>query len=215
MNFSEIRGQHHVARAIEIALTGNHNLLITGGAGMGKSMLISSISEMTKEMRELAFKPALCDNRSAQAHDLTASYTPVIMTTRPCPCGNYLSDEFECTCTPEMILGHMGQFDEHSIDMFLRLTPLFVEQIIDRRPSESSELIMERVEKASKRVGDVDPSIDADCTALLKSAHAQLQLPVGMIFRILNVARTIAAMAGESRINPAHLAEAVQYRKRS
>lgn len=48
-DFSEIKGQHNVRRAVEVAVAGGHNILIIGPPGSGKSMIAKRIPSIIPE----------------------------------------------------------------------------------------------------------------------------------------------------------------------
>jgi magnesium chelatase family protein len=57
-------------------------------------------------------------------------------------------------------------------------------------------------------------ALDSSSQSLIKAAVRQLNLSARGYHRVLKLARTIADLAGEEQIAPAHLAEAIQYRSR-
>ncbi|MDR2296339.1 MAG: YifB family Mg chelatase-like AAA ATPase [Clostridiales Family XIII bacterium] len=78
-DFSEVRGQPAVKRAIEVAVSGAHNILLTGVAGGGKSMLARRIPSILPPMRMSEMIEATAVHSAA---GLTSKAEP-LLTQRP------------------------------------------------------------------------------------------------------------------------------------
>lgn len=51
-DFSEVKGQHHVRRALEVAVAGGHNIILVGSPGTGKSMMAKRLVTIMPPMTE-------------------------------------------------------------------------------------------------------------------------------------------------------------------
>jgi magnesium chelatase family protein len=78
-DFSEVRGQEHVKRALEVAAAGGHNLLMIGPAGSGKTLLARAIPSILPSMTP---EEALTVTRIYSVAGLLPRETPLI-TSRP------------------------------------------------------------------------------------------------------------------------------------
>jgi magnesium chelatase family protein len=74
-DFQEIKGQEHVKRALEVAAAGNHNMLMNGPPGAGKTLLARSLPGI---MPRMSIDEALDVTRIYSILDQLPSETPLI-----------------------------------------------------------------------------------------------------------------------------------------
>lgn len=152
----------------------------------------------------------------------------------PCPCGNY-PDVGRCNCTPfevQRYLGHISGPIIDRIDICVETPKVtFQELAKPAEENESSFVIRQRVMQARKiqerRYAKIGHQFNAELTPgeirrfcalgtkeqrFMEQIFETMRLSARAYHRILKVARTIADLAGEEKIQEIHLAEAVCYR---
>jgi len=160
----------------------------------------------------------------------------------PCPCGYLNHPTKECACGVRNIAKYRRRVSGpilDLIDLHVWVDPVEVSKLsgdtLRERPlkSESSKEIRERVIKVrgvqerrfkgvkgmytnaqmgNKQVKQYCP-LSSEVKTFLNAAAKKFDLSARAYFKVIKVARTIADIAGESEILPAHIAEAVQYRE--
>ena len=150
---------------------------------------------------------------------------------KECTCSNQVITRYQKRISGPML---------DRIDIHIEVPRVDYEKLSDERLGEPSANVQALVEAARERQrerfdnrqsamdnrpssiicnADMRPAqirqfcqLDETGNALMRSAMNQMQLSARAYHRVLKLARTIADLAGEENIGPAHLAEALQYR---
>jgi len=161
----------------------------------------------------------------------------LVASQNPCPCG-YLGDpDKSCVCNQAQIVRYRGKISGpiiDRIDLHVEVPRLPFEKLQNSKPSESSEVIRERVNRARarqyKRLQKYKLFTNSEMTAnivkqvcrldsqtqqLIRQAVIQLHLSARAFHRILKIARTIADLDEQDEIASTHVAEALQYRPKT
>lgn len=159
----------------------------------------------------------------------------LVCSMNPCPCGNFGNPNQPCSCAPQQIQRYMSKISGpllDRIDIHIEVAAVKYQDLTEARQGEPSSNMRERVVAARQRqaerfAGHAGIFKNADMTTkdirtfcpldaagqeLVKTAMQRLNLSARAFDRILKVARTIADLAGNERIAPQHIGEAIQYR---
>ena len=231
------RSPHHTATLI--ALTGGGLKAKPGEISLAHNgiLFLDEMPEYSRNTIETLRQPMEDGYITVARNALTVQYPAnfnLVASMNPCPCGYYGSTTQECKCTPAAIHKYLSKISGplmDRIDLHIEVDAIKYEELTQYELEESSEEIKKRVNKArqiqierfkdskiysnsnmSEKEFKEHCSLDKDCTELLETAFKKLNLSARAYNRILKVARTIADLEGEEKIQKAHILEAIQYR---
>lgn len=155
----------------------------------------------------------------------------------PCPCGNLGSDSVLCTCTPSLVSHYQKKLSGpilDRIDLYVDVPRVEYEHLTNRKDGESSKVMRERVIRArdiqrrrycpsgrstnaEMRNTDVERYcvLGPDVHDLLGKAVCRMGLSARSYYRVLKVSRTIADLDDSQSVLMQHVAESLQYRRKT
>lgn len=169
-------------------------------------------------------------SRAARQTEFPARFQ-LVAAMNPCPCGYLGSSVRACRCTPDQVARYQGKLSGpllDRIDLQVEVPALPAQDLLGAAPGEASAQVRERVlaarDRAERRQGQTNQQLEGSAlaqhaglddagTQFLQKAASRLSWSGRATHRALRVARTIADLAGSERIEVAHLAEAMQYRR--
>lgn len=228
------RAPHHSASGV--ALVGGGGNPRPGEVSLAHNgvLFLDELPEFDRKALEALREPLesghITISRAAHSADYPARFQ-LVAAMNPCPCGWLGHPSGKCRCSPDQIARYRGRISGpllDRIDLMVEVPALPESELLAADTGEPSAAVRARVgaarERQLARQGKANAQlgvreIDHHCRpepqgeALLRQAIARLNLSARAYHRVLKVARTIADLAGAGRIEPGHIAEAIQYRR--
>jgi magnesium chelatase family protein len=228
------RAPHHTASGV--ALVGGGGNPRPGEISLAHHgvLFLDELPEFSRQVLEVLREPLetgrITISRAARQADFPARFQ-LIAAMNPCPCGYLGHPTQACRDTPDQIARYRARISGpllDRIDIQISVPALTQDELMTASAGESSAAIRARVEAARARqlarqgkpnaalgTQEIDHFCKLDTAGenLLKQAITRLNLSARAYHRVLKLARSVADLAGSEAIAPAHLAEAIQYRR--
>lgn len=228
------RSPHHTST--KASLIGGGNIAMPGEISMANHgvLFLDELAQFQKPVLDALRQPM--EDRVVRLSRKSGVYVfpsnfMLVGSCNPCPCGNY-PDLNKCTCTPAQIQQYYNHLSQPFLDRFdlsIEVSKIQYEDLEGERGEESSAVIRKRVCEARKiqyeRYKEAKTNAELSSTEVeiycklgqkerrfMGQIFEQMELTARTYHKVLKVARTIADLAGEKRIQLCHLREAIGYR---
>lgn len=227
------RAPHHTASAV--ALVGGGSNPKPGEVSLAHRgvLFLDELPEFQRQVLEVLREPLesgqICISRAKAQATFPAAFQ-LIAAMNPCPCGYLGTGDDRCHCTPDQVMRYRRKISGPLLDRFdlhVAVNAVDTRRFQQSSAGEESAGIRTRVEACRERQErrQEKPNcrlsgkelekvceLDGDQRALLEGAMENLGLSARAYHRTLRVARTLADMAGTTKVGTDHLTEALGYR---
>ena len=206
-------------------------------------LFLDELPEFSPQVLEVLRQPledrVVTISRAKLSTTFPANFT-LVAAMNPCPCGYFGDPNHECRCPPQLVARYQRRISGpllDRIDVFIDVPRVEYQKLVNAARGEPSREIAKRVARARAVQAErfarcetrtrlnsemtpaevrrfVQEQLSSSAASLLRSAVERLNLSARAFHRVLKLARTIADLAGEERVDAHHVAEAVQYRAR-
>ncbi|MEO7728332.1 MAG: YifB family Mg chelatase-like AAA ATPase [Burkholderiales bacterium] len=228
------RAPHHTASGVALVGGGGNPRPGEISLAMHGVLFLDELPEFNRSVLEVLRQPLesgrVTVSRAARQAEFPAEFQ-LIAAMNPCPCGYLGHYSGKCRCTPDQVARYRGKISGpllDRIDLQIEVPAVLEKDLVRVAGGESSDVVRARVEAACGRQRERQDKpnaklstreIDSMCVPdaagalLLKQAISRLGLSARAYHRVLKVARTVADLAAAGRIESAHIAEAIQFRR--
>lgn len=238
MSQRPFRSPHHTIS--DVALVGGGAYPQPGEISLSHNgvLFLDELPEFKRGVLEVMRQPLEDREVTISRARFTVTYPSSFMlvaSMNPSPGGYFNDPDAPVTSSPAEMQRYLSKISGpllDRIDIHIEVTPVPFEKLSEDRKGESSVDIRKRVtagrELQTKRFSGLENihynaqmntkqirefcKLDDKSKNLLKSAMERLNLSARAYDRILKVARTIADLANEEKLNGNHIGEAIQYR---
>lgn len=147
----------------------------------------------------------------------------LVAATNPCPCGRLGTDDLACTCLPSAVARYRSRLSgplADRLDLHVNVGRVPISALSTQERGEASTAVRQRVLAARALLAEgrdlssraALAPLTADALAALERAASSLHLSARAFTRTALVARTIAALDGETVVAKGAVLEALSYR---
>lgn len=230
------RAPHHTASGV--ALVGGGSYPMPGEISLAHHgvLFLDELTEFDRHVLEVLREPLetghIAISRAARQVQFPARFQ-LIAAMNPCPKGCDIAVDGSCACTPEQIRRYRMRISApllDRIDIHIDVPRVPKEQLrqktsadtesskdIQQRVVATREVQLSRQHKANAFMSNKEIEkfcvLNDESENLMDSAYEQLGLSARGYHRTLKLARTIADLEHEDRIQTKHLSEAISYRR--